>query len=178
MIHNHPFFNQLQVELKDFVSQAVGEQVEASYNFLSLYNNFGVCAVHMDAPLAKWTLDVCIEQSHPWPIYFSQAQPWPEDFSCNMQDWELSIKQDPANQFTAYSLQEGEAIIFSGSSQWHYRERIPKQAQQNYCHLVFFHFYPTGMRKVLDPKNWVDVFDIAELSMETKSLEDRLLENS
>lgn len=157
------FFVQLHAKVIDFVSEAVGEEVESSYNFLSLYNNFGVCAVHMDAPIAKWTLDVCIEQSEPWPIYFSQVRPWPEDFICETRDWEACIKNDPENQFTAYLLQEGEAIIFSGSSQWHYRERISKTQQQNYCYLIFFHFHPTGQRKIFYPKNWANLFGIPEL---------------
>ncbi len=35
---------------------------------------------HMDAPDAMWTLDICLEQSEPWPISFSQPVDWPENF--------------------------------------------------------------------------------------------------
>ena len=31
----------------------------------------------MDAPDAKWTLDLCNEQSDAWPIHFSRIMPWP-----------------------------------------------------------------------------------------------------
>ncbi len=65
VVHDHPFIQQIQAEMVDLVSDHVGEKVEPSYSFLSLYHNFGVCAVHMDSPSAKWTLDVCIDQSHP-----------------------------------------------------------------------------------------------------------------
>ena len=33
-----------------------------AYNFLSLYTQLDICEPHMDAPKAKWTLNVCIEQ--------------------------------------------------------------------------------------------------------------------
>ena len=78
VVHDHPFFTELQKRTIDLVSEAAGEPVEASYNFVSLYKKVGVCAVHMDAPKAKWTLDLCIEQSAPWPIHLSQVVAWPE----------------------------------------------------------------------------------------------------
>jgi hypothetical protein len=71
VVHDHPFFTELQKKAIDLVSEAAGEPVEASYNFVSLYKQVGVCPVHMDAPQAKWTLDLCIEQSAPWPIHLS-----------------------------------------------------------------------------------------------------------
>lgn len=163
VVHDAPYFNELQALLTPLVSDRVGEDVEPSYNFLSLYNNFGVCGLHLDAPLAKYTLDVCIEQSNLWPIYVSKVEPWPEDFSYH-QDWEESIKNDPDRQFSAYTLHEGEAIIFSGSSQWHYRERISTTTDNNFCHLIFFHFIPKGMKQTIDPKNWANLFDIPELN--------------
>src|SRR5215813_14222370 len=54
VVHDHPFFTELQNRTIDLVSEAAGEPVEASYNFVSLYKKVGVCAVHMDAPQAKW----------------------------------------------------------------------------------------------------------------------------
>ncbi|MCY7281379.1 MAG: hypothetical protein LH610_10885 [Sphingomonas bacterium] len=78
IVHEAELCTELQAKLTDRISELVNEPVEPSYNFLSLYNNLGVCAVHMDAPSAKWTFDYCIEQSDPWPIYLSQVQPWPE----------------------------------------------------------------------------------------------------
>ena len=167
VVHDLSFFNDLQQSLTDLVSKAVKEPVEPYYNFLSLYNNFGLCQVHMDAPEAKWTLDCCIEQSEPWPIYFSQVQSWPEAFKSRDKNWQEQIINDPNNIFSAYSLEEREGLIFSGSSQWHYRERIPQTTQKSFCHLVFFHYIPKGTREIIDPQNWSDLFDIPDL----KSLE-------
>lgn len=162
--HDHALLNQLQESLTNRVSELVNEEVEPCYNFLSLYNNLGVCKPHMDAPSAKWTVDYCIEHSAPWPIYFSQVTDWPENWQQNAQeDWEEQIKSDPKNHFSAYLLQERQAIIFAGSSQWHYRERIAQQQKNNFCHLAFFHFIPKGTRSLTRPSSWAELFDIPEL---------------
>lgn len=164
VVHDHPFFTELQQATIPLVSAAAGEAVEASYNFLSIYKKVGVCPVHMDSPKAKWTLDVCIDQSEPWPIHVSRVLPWPEDFACGGGDWQQSIEQAPQHQFASYSLQPGEALVFSGSSQWHYRDPQPRVGKEYFCHLLFFHFVPTGMRATVRPKNWPHLFGIPELA--------------
>ncbi len=58
VVHDHPFFTELQHRLVPLVSGAVGEPVQVSYNFLGLYTQRGVCAPHLDSPEAKWTLDL------------------------------------------------------------------------------------------------------------------------
>jgi hypothetical protein len=73
VVHDWPEFNKMQERLVDVVSEMAGEPVEPSYNFLSLYTHRGVCEPHLDAPIAKWTLDVCLDQSEPWPIMISQV---------------------------------------------------------------------------------------------------------
>lgn len=164
VMHDLPFFSQLQAELTPLVSAAVGQAVEPRYNFLSLYNNLGICKIHMDAPSAKWTLDVCIDQSDIWPIHFSQIVPWPEDFAYPGDDWEAHIKNDPGNHFTSYELTPGNGIIFSGSSQWHYRDRIVRVTKENFCHLLFLHYIPKGTQGLMSPKKWAAHFGIPELA--------------
>lgn len=159
-----PYFNQVQSELTNMVSVAVGEEVEPRYNFLSLYNNLGVCKVHLDAPSAKWTLDVCIDQSEVWPIHFSQTVAWPENFKYGGTDWENYIKKDPGIQFSSYDLTPGNGIIFSGSSQWHYRDRIVRVSKENFCHLVFFHYIPKDTNALTNPEKWASYFNIPELA--------------
>lgn len=163
VVHNHPFVSQLQSGLTDTVSDWVGEKVEPCYNFLSLYNNLGVCLPHMDAPSAKWTVDYCIQQSDPWPIYFSEIQPWPEAWEQTEPDWSNQIKNSPGSQYKSYELQERQAIVFSGSSQWHFRDRIRQKQQDNFCYLVFFHFIPQGAKNLTDQECWADLFGIPEL---------------
>lgn len=170
VVHDHPYFTELQQHLIALVSEAAGEPVEARYNFLSLYSAMGVCPVHMDAPDAKWTLDVCLNQSEPWPIYFSQIQPWPEvdpdvdPGAWVTDDWEQTILQSESNVFQSQAMQPGQAILFSGSSQWHYRNAMPIGGRQSHCDLLFFHFIPQGTAELVQPANWARLFDVPELS--------------
>jgi hypothetical protein len=164
VVHDHPLFTELQDRTAALVRNAVGEPVEPSYNFLSLYGSRGVCAPHMDAPKAKWTFDFCINQSAPWPIYFSQVCPWPEPGSARWTgDWEAGIRNDPSLRFAPYSLKPGQAVIFSGSSQWHYRDPIPPQDGRAFCELLFFHYIPKGASDLVRPTTWARVFGIPEL---------------
>jgi hypothetical protein len=166
VVHDHPFFTELQQRTVPWVSEVVGEPVEARYNFLSLYTSKGVCAVHMDAPEAKWTLDLCIDQAAPWPIHFSEVQPWPdsEAEAWSNEGWENDIKKSRSLEFTSYTLEPGQAVIFSGSSQWHYRDPMPEASGRQFCTLLFFHFIPKGAAKLVRPKNWARLFGIPELS--------------
>jgi hypothetical protein len=164
VVHDYPFFTELQQRTVPLVSEMVGESVELSYNFLSLYTARGVCPPHLDAPQAKWTLDLCVNQSAPWPIHFSQVQPWPDAETWPEEGWEDKIKQSPSLVFTPYALQPGQAVIFSGSSQWHYREAMPAASGRQFCDLLFFHFIPRGGSELVRPENWARVFGIPELS--------------
>ena len=57
----------------------------------------------------------------------------------------------------------GQAILFSGSSQWHYRDAMPALNTQSSCDLLFLHFIPCGTRELLNPLNWARLFDSPEL---------------
>jgi hypothetical protein len=165
IVHDHPYITELQQGLVELVGEAVGERVEPSYNFLSLYSKAGVCGVHLDAPSAKWTLDVCIEQSTDWPIHFSQIVPWPEENVYAGPDWQERAKRDPRLRFTATWLTPGSAVAFSGSSQWHYRDPLPRAAGSgNFSNLVFFHFIPHGTSEVVEPRNWPSLLDLPGLA--------------
>lgn len=165
IVHNHPFFAQLQERVVDYASDLAGEPLESGYNFLSLYTSKGVCAVHMDAPEAKWTLDFCIDQAAPWPIYLSAVQPWPDanEAAWKGEGWDDQIKKSRSLEFTPFILEPGKAIFFSGSSQWHYRDPLPEAGGKQFCTLLFFHFIPKGTAELIQPKNWARLFDLPEL---------------
>lgn len=166
VVHDHPYLTELQQSVQGLVSEAAGEPVEPLYNFLSLYTKLGQCPVHLDAPEAKWTLDLCIDQSEPWPIHFSQIQPWP----CDLDEaqawgdgWADLVKADTRNRFQPYMLQPGKAILFSGSSQWHYRDRLARTGGSPFCHLMFFHYIPRGTKELIRPRNWPRLFELPDL---------------
>jgi hypothetical protein len=163
VVHDHEVFNQLQKTIVPLVSQLAGEALEPSYNFLSLYRRLGVCQPHIDAPTAKWTLDLCIDQSDVWPIYVSQVVPWPDNTSFTGNDWQGRIKGSPNLTFTTHGLTPGQAIWFSGSSQWHYRESLARISDNGFCNLLFFHFVPEGSSRIVQPENWPALFGLPEL---------------
>lgn len=163
VLHNQPIFFKIQASLIDRVSEWVGEDVEPSYNFLSLYTNRGVCEPHIDSPNAKWTLDICIEQSDPWPIHFSKIIPWFEQFPELSGNWQQDLKNDPGLQFETKVLEPRNAILFAGSSQWHYRDAMTKSADRGFCNLLFLHYRPKGSGELALPHLWAEVFGIPDL---------------
>jgi len=164
VVHDHALFNELHKTLVPLASELANEAVEPAYNFLSLYRDLGVCEPHMDAPVSKWTLDLCVDQSDVWPISFSQIVPWPDNRSYEGEDWQDRVKKAPELKFSAYGLKPGEAIWFSGSSQWHFRERLAGSSAKAFCNLLFFHFLPEGMSTIAQPENWPDLFGLPELA--------------
>lgn len=171
VVHDHDFFNKLQQDLAPKVGELVGEPVEPCYNFLSLYNNFGVCPVHMDAPQAKWTVDICLDQSYEWPIKFSDIMPWPDGSKEFGEDWQDEIVNGGDYQFTDYTLQPGNALIFSGSAQFHYRDKINRGNKGDYCNLVFLHYVPAGTVKLSRTSNWKEMFDAPDLVLPNTKLD-------
>ena len=101
-----------------------------------------------------------------WPIYVSQVCAWPDSEVHSWPDegWENSIKNAPALRFTAHTMHPGQAIVFSGSSQWHYRDAIPAASDRPFCDLLFLHFIPRGTAELVQPSAWAALFGIPELN--------------
>ena len=159
VVHDHPRFALLQREVQARVEQLAGIALEPGYNFLSLYGGDGRCDPHMDEPIAMYTLDYCIEQSGEWPIHFSQLVDWPD--AAALHGWDrAALLQDPALRFTPYVLQPNAALLFIGSSQWHYRQAI---TPGGFCNLLFLHYYPAGCADLVRPARWARHFGMAEL---------------
>jgi len=159
IVHDYSLFVDLQQQLLPRMSAMVGRDLVPGYNFLSLYGGAGRCDPHMDEPGSMFTLDYCIDQSDEWPIWFSRVVDWPTVET--MRNWDpQAIKADPALAFRPHVLRPGEALLFNGSSQWHYRDAI---TPGGFCNLLFFHYYPAGCRNLIWPQLWPRHFAIPEL---------------
>ncbi len=159
VVWNEPFYLELQEQLRPTLEGLVGRPLVSSYNFLSLYGPEGKCEPHLDHPNAMFTFDYCIDQDEVWPIYVSGAAAWPD--AAFARDFDpAALKADPAMAFREHELRPGNALVFNGSSQWHYRE--PKSSGQ-FCNLLFFHYYPAGCEDLVHPLRWADCTGIAEL---------------
>ena len=161
LLRRHPFFTRLQSSLAEQVSELVGEPVVPAYNFLSLYGGKGRCDPHLDQPLSKWTLDICIEQSVEWPIHFSQVIDWPSD-SGEYRTTIEELRDNASLHFDSVVLKPNAGAIFSGSSQWHFRDPLDAR-DTDYCTLLFLHYLPQGAEPLADPRQWARHFDIPEL---------------
>lgn len=161
VLHDDPWFTQLQADMTARVAALAGEALVSSYNFLSLYADDGRCEPHMDEPEAKWTLDICIDQSAEWPIFVSQPVAWPDHAAMRGFSAE-GVQNDPALHFQPKVLRPNDAILFAGSSQWHYRQPI---APGNHCNLLFFHYRPAGCEELIRPKLWAEHFALPELEV-------------
>ncbi len=159
VVWDHPLFLDLQESMRARVSDIVGQPLVSSYNFLSRYGPVGKCKLHLDHPSAMYTFDYCIAQDAVWPIHISRIVEWPSAGTGEGFDPER-IKADPAMDFAAHDLRHNQALLFNGSSQWHYRD--PKTAG-GFCHLLFFHYFPAGCEDLVEPSRWADHFGIAEL---------------
>ncbi len=158
VVHDNPLLLELQGSIAESVSELAGEELEVSYNFLSLYRNDGRCPVHMDAPEAMWTLDICLDQSQEWPIYISETVEWPtESTPYETPEWEAVIKDSV--EFKPFVMKPGQALLFAGSSQWHYRDPMPQATADDFCTLLFFHFIPKGAGELVNYRNWPKLFD-------------------
>lgn len=153
------FFTRLQRELVPLVSDLVGTAVEGGYNFLSRYGNTGRCDPHMDSPVCMYTLDYCVDQDVEWPIHFSNVVDWPTAEMLNSFD-PATVLADPSLTFEQHVLKPNDAILFAGSSQWHYREAMPAPG---FCTLLFLHYYPAVLRPLLHLTDWPAALGIPEL---------------
>lgn len=169
VIHDNPFFLQLQAEVRERVEGIVGHELELSYNFLSLYGSDGRCAVHMDAPEAMWTLDICVDQSRRWPIHISNVVEWPEDWVADpSRHWEQQIRT--ANRFQSYEMEPGQALIFCGANQWHYRDAMVDATPDDFCTLLFFHFVPKDSGELVDYRQWSRLFGVPKVLLGKSAL--------
>jgi hypothetical protein len=144
--HNPPFFVGIHEQLAEFASDLFGEKVKPSYSFLSMYEDNGICPLHIDRPQCRYTIDYLIRQT--------QAEPWPIHIGDHMTDQQrlaldesgggrptdddaIQARIDQENWHTVL-LNPNDAVCYSGTHSWHYRsQRLVGTAD-----LVFFHFVP------------------------------------
>jgi len=126
--HNNPLLKKLhrQQALIDTASEIFGEAVVPSYVFLSMYSDQGVCPPHRDRAQCKYTVNLCISQDKPWPLYVERADA----------------------SFEEVILAEGDAVLFSGTNQTHYRKPMPENGG-SFCNVAHFHLVPAAFAGTL-----------------------------
>jgi hypothetical protein len=144
--HNVPYFVNIHRQLTEFASEQFGEPLKPSYSFLSMYDDNGTCPLHIDRPQCYRTIDYLIQQdqSEQWPIRIGetmtdeQRQALDDSGTGHPQTEEEIAERIAAETWTDVLLEPNDAVLYSGTHQWHYRpERLKGRAD-----LVFFHFVP------------------------------------
>ena len=156
VIHNHPLFTKIQHRIEKQVSILVGEPVASTYNFLTTYLSNGSCPLHLDHPEAKYTVDHVLYSNQDWPLFYSEPRQWPSG------TWNTSWDKDTMKhvRFMNVSLRERDSFLYSGSAQWHYREKItpvatpPVRARQ----VILFHFTPLHSRWIVNETHMEEKF--------------------
>lgn len=146
--HNVPYLVNIHRQLTDYASQMFGEPLKPSYVFLSLYDDGGICPLHIDRPQCYRTIDYLIdqEQPEPWPIRIGemmtdeQRQTLHDDGGCHPETDEQIAERIASESWNDVLLSPNDAVLYSGTHQWHYRpERLKGTAS-----LAFFHFVPVA----------------------------------
>jgi hypothetical protein len=142
--HNVPYFVNIHRQLTEFASEQFGEPLKPSYSFLSMYDDNGICPLHIDRPQCYRTIDYLIQQdqSEPWsirigePMTDEQRAEIDEAGKGHPQTEEDIAERIAAETWTDVLLEPNDAVLYSGTHQWHYRpQRLRGKAD-----LVFFHF--------------------------------------
>ena len=146
--NNVPFFVGIHKQLAGFASDLFGEKVKPSYSFLSMYEDNGICPLHIDRPQCRYTIDYLIRQTQaePWPIHIGdhmtdeQRQAIDDDENGHPKDDEAIQARIAQENWHTVLLNPNDAVCYSGTHSWHYRsERLRGTAD-----LIFFHFVPDG----------------------------------
>ena len=153
MAQNVGIFQHIHNQLVDFVSEQFGEAVKPSYSFLSMYDDNGICPLHIDRDQCLYTIDYLIRQDdpEPWPIYIGQPisdeerQDICDTGSATPEDEHHIFRIKEGQTFTKVELQPNDAVLYSGTHQWHYRDRI----NFGQADLAFFHFVPEAFSGAL-----------------------------
>ena len=145
-IHNLPFFVNIHNQLIELASYYFKEKVKPSYCFLSMYKQNGICPLHIDRDQCRYTIDYLISstQKDPWPIHIGKQISNFERKEYIEKNIGHPESEDDINNiiskesFTTVNLNPNDAVLYSGTHQWHYRsDRLQGEAN-----LVFFHFVP------------------------------------
>lgn len=121
-IHEHWFFSDLhKTKILEIAKKVFGEDIKPSYSGMSIYcDDWSICPPHFDRPQCKYSIDLCLKQNEPWSIYIDGKE---------------------------FLLQENEALIYSGTDHYHWRDRIKPG---NKVTMVFFHFVDSDFSGPLD----------------------------
>jgi hypothetical protein len=127
--HREPVCEFLHAQVASFV-QAVVPDAMPSYSLLGVYHPGAVLRRHLDRPQCEWNMSLVLDADPDVPL----AEAWP-----------LFI--EAGGEAFPVRLAVGDAVLYSGTKSWHWREALPEGRKTA---AAFFHFVPRGFRAPLD----------------------------
>lgn len=109
-LHDAIYLRNLHQKITPLVEKILQRRLTPTYSYLSMYGESGICPPHRDKSECQWTLDLCVKQDKSWPLFVENC---------------------------SFFMEENEALIYSGTDQLHWRDKIHTGG---FCDLVFFHF--------------------------------------
>lgn len=152
--HNPPYLVGIHKQLADFASETFGQKLKPSYVFLSMYQDNGICPLHIDRPQCFRTIDLLLRSTaaEAWPIRIGQTLTDDERIAIQESgkghpetDEDIQAVID-SQEWTDVNLNPNDAVLYSGTHQWHYRPHRLKGTAD----LAFFHFVPEDFNGPLD----------------------------
>jgi len=117
--YNDPLCNYLMRQYMPIVQDIVGKPLRESYSFLSHYQAGSALYKHTDVPRCPVNVSIHLGSTPPnvnWPLYVQTA---------------------PSNIHT-YHLHPGHAVIYYGTKQPHWRDRMPDGTES--VDVLLFHY--------------------------------------
>ena len=112
--------------------------LKPSYNFLSCYHQGeGECPLHVDRHQCFVTIDICLNQLKPWPLYINSSENFDKKGVDLFFTRELAAIEQIRENSEEFIMEPGDAVCYSGTTHAHWRKQIDAD---NFCDLVFFHF--------------------------------------
>jgi len=129
--NNMPLMRLLHMLTEKLVTNITGESLKASYSFTSAYESGSNLPAHRDRPQCVYNISLMLGGSPTWVPLTS---------------WPLYIQY--GNVTTPVALGEGDAVLYSGTRDLHWREVMPKDLALALG--VFLHYVPADFTGSLD----------------------------
>jgi len=160
-INDLPAFEPARELAQRWVEDRTGLEVVPTYTMFVRYGAQGKLPVHLDSPDSHFTVGIRLGHASNWPITCSAVQTWPPDV--DPQAWSgEALQNDLSLGWRTIDPEPNEAILFSASTQWHWRGPMPSGSDRPYD-MLYCSFIAREGRYILSPEGWTEGLGIDEL---------------
>lgn len=119
-IYNDPLMSFFHIQLTRYLNTFLPEQVQPSFTFLCYYNPGSILDRHTDREQCAWNVSLCVDMAPEYPL----DHVWPIYIEANNKDHKVM-------------LELGDAVLYRGTENDHWRNALPESDQVS---MALFHF--------------------------------------